>query len=217
LTYDPERHHRQSIRLRGYDYTQAGLYFVTICAQDRACLFADIEDEAIQLTAIGEIVAACWLAVPDHFPAAELDEFVVMPNHMHGILVLGGHPVDVSSATSGVGTACRAPTGGGERFGRPVAGSVPTIVRSFKAAVTKAVNDDPGRGTACRALLADRLGPLPSGRIPSLWQRNYYENVIRDERALDRIRTYVAANPSQWAEDTLHPDHPNPFPLPRHG
>ena len=209
MPYDPRRHRRRSIRLRGYDYTQAGAYCVTICARDRASIFGDIVDGVVRLSPVGAIVQSCWVSIPDHFPAADLDAFVVMPNHLHGIVVLGSE-----------GTACRAPTKGrdpsrpdlelafsGERFGAPVAGSIPTIVRSFKAAVTRAINEDRGRGTACRAFLAERIGPLPSGRIPSLWQANYYEHVIRDDRSLESLQAYIAANPARWAEDSLHPDH----------
>jgi putative transposase len=214
---------RRSIRLSGYDYTQAGAYFLTICSRDRQCIFADIREGASRPTPVGELIAACWNAIPNHFPAAEMDAFVVMPNHLHGIVVLGADP------TSGPGTACRAPTAGGgadharkptiERFGAPVPGSIPTVVRSFKAAVTKTINDDPGRGTACRALLSDGLGPIPPGRIPSIWQSNYHEHIIRNARALDRLRTYIETNPARWLEDSLHPDNAtfakSPFGRPR--
>jgi REP element-mobilizing transposase RayT len=167
MTYDLDRHHRRSIRLRGYDYTQAGAYFITICARHRACIFADIEAGSIRLTAVGEIATACWEVIPDHFPHADLDAFIVMPNHLHGIVVIGADP-DVGLPGS----------------------SLP--------------------GTACRALLTNRFGPLPPGRIPSLWQANYFEHVVRNERSLNQLRSYIAANPARWMEDTLHPNNPNP-------
>jgi REP element-mobilizing transposase RayT len=223
--------HRRSIRLRGYDYAQAGAYFITICSRDRLCLFADIVDNAIDLTPFGEIVTVCWEAIPQHFETAELDAFVIMPNHLHGIVVLdngsdeyGGvaYQGGVSQGTSSEGTACRAPTRGGstsrpnpgvgasvERFGAPVAGSIPTIVRSFKAAVTKAVNDDPDRAAACRAFLINHFGPLSPGRIPTLWQSNYHEHIVRSESSLEHLRAYIAANPARWVEDSLHPDNPD--------
>jgi hypothetical protein len=96
-----------------------------------------------------------------------------------------------------------------ERFGAPVAGSIPTIVRSFKAAVTKAGNDDIVKSAACRAFLNDRFGPLPPGRISSLWQSNYHEHIVRNESSLDHLRAYIAANPGRWVDDSLHPDNPN--------
>ena len=132
VRYDPERHHRRSIRLRGYDYAQAGAYFVTICTYQRACLFGEVVDSDIRLSPLGEIIASCWDEIPNHFPAVALDASIVMPNHLHGILVIGGGDGDE-------GTACRAPTE--ERFGKPVAGSLPTTVRSFKAAASKRTND----------------------------------------------------------------------------
>ena len=88
MRYDPEKHHRRSIRLKGYDYTRAGAYFVTICTKDGACLFGDVADGVMRLNQMGHIVRQCWLAIPDHFPHVLLDEFVVMPNHVHGILVI---------------------------------------------------------------------------------------------------------------------------------
>jgi REP-associated tyrosine transposase len=202
VSYDPAGHHRRSVRLQGFDYTQAGAYFITICTRNRTCIFSEVRGGEIRPTPVGEVAASCWEAIPDHFPTAELDAFVLMPNHLHGIVVLHG-PLDLEQ-----GTACRAPTnqaGFRERFGAPVSGSISTIVRSFKAAVTKAINDDPGRGTACRALVSDRLGPLPPGRIRSVWQSDYFEHVIRNERSLDQLRDYIAANPARWNEDSLYP------------
>jgi putative transposase len=87
-THASPLHHRRSIRLKGYDYTRAGAYFVTICTKDRACLFGDVSDGVMRLNQMGHIVWQCWLAIPDHFPHVLLDEFVVMPNHVHGIIVI---------------------------------------------------------------------------------------------------------------------------------
>lgn len=219
MAFDPTRHCRRSIRLRDYDYTRAGAYFITICSRDRSCIFADVRDGDVRLTPVGEVIGRCWEAILEHFPAVELDAFVIMPNHVHGIIVLGS---DENNRGAEVGTACRAPTGeratapgrvegrsSVEQFGHPVAGSVPTIIRSFKGAVTRAINDDSGRDTACRVLLAQRLGPMPPEHIPSVWQSNYHEHVIRNERSLERLRVYVAANPVRWEDDSLHPDHPD--------
>ncbi|MBK9124089.1 MAG: hypothetical protein IPM16_13370 [Chloroflexi bacterium] len=105
--------HRRSIRLQGYDYTQSGAYFVTICTRDRTCLFGEIADGTMTLNPVGEVVQACWDAIPTHFPTVELDAFVVMPNHVHGILVItddwkdgGGDSVGPSSV---VGATDRSP------------------------------------------------------------------------------------------------------------
>jgi putative transposase len=102
VVYGPEQHHRRSVRLRGYDYTQACAYFLTICSRDRACIFYTVGDGAIHLTPVGEVIAYCWEAIPDHFSRAEMDAFVIMPNHVHGIVILHEH------AGSEQGTACLA-------------------------------------------------------------------------------------------------------------
>ena len=164
---------RRSIRLQGYDYSQGGAYFLTICTLKRECLFGEIVEEEILLNDWGQVTQRCWHDIPAHFPQVELDAFVVMPNHIHGIMVIDK------------GTACRAPTG--EQFGRPVPGSIPTIVRSFKAAVTKGIN-------AYRQTPGEKL-----------WQRNYWEHIIRNDREMNHIREYVQNNSAQWETDKLHP------------
>lgn len=188
MKYNPDIHRRRSIRLRGYDYSQAGAYFVTICTQHRECLFGKITDQVMRLNDAGAIAAKCWQGIPLHFPHAALDEWTVMPNHVHGIIVI--------TDTAGRGTACRAPTHRApatERFGKPVSGSLPTVVRSYKSAVTRHINI---------------LRTTPGNR---LWQRNYWDHVIRNETELHRIRQYIRNNPTRWQEDALHPDQP-PFP-----
>jgi len=102
VRYDPEKHHRRSIRLRGYDYTQPGAYFVTIVTRNRECLFGDVVDGNVALNEYGHVVHACWKAIPDHFPNVTLDAFVVMPNHVHGIIVID-FPVRAMHATAIVG------------------------------------------------------------------------------------------------------------------
>ena len=183
MTYDPERHHRRSIRLRGYDYAQAGAYFVTICVNERRCLFGRVEDGEMHLSPIGQIVETEWLRTGDLRANVDLDAFVVMPNHLHGIVLI------IDGAVGDAGTARGAPTT--ESFGRPVAGSLATTVRAFKAAVTQRANQRRGAsGTP-------------------LWQRNCYEHVVRNDRELERFRAYVAANPSRWSDDALHPANPS--------
>ncbi len=174
--FDPERHRRRSIRLRGYDYTRAGAYFVTVCVYQRASLFGEVADGEVRLYAEGRIVHDEWLRTASIRPRCTLDAFVVMPNHIHGIIIL---------ADSGVDTPRRTPPK--EQFGQPTLDSMPTIIRLFKSAVTKRINDD--RGT-------------PSGPV---WQRGYFEHVIRDDVGLDRIRQYIANNPARWSEDPENP------------
>ncbi len=170
---------RKSIRLRGYDYSQAGAYFVTICTQNRACLFGEIVDGEMNLNEYGCIVMDEWIKTTEIRNEIELDEFIVMPNHFHAIVVITCR-----------GTARRAPTKGRaptmERFGKPVAGSLPTIIRAFKSAVTKRINE------ARRS----------SGT--KLWQRNFWEHIVRNENELNRIRQYIKNNPKMWAIDKLN-------------
>jgi putative transposase len=175
MPYDPLHHHRHSIRLQGHDYTKPGAYFVTICTHDRVCSLGTVADGQMQLNDWGRVVAECWAAIPIHFVHVTLDEWVVMPNHMHGIVI-------ITDSVSGVGTRhCRAPTV--EQFGSPVSGSIPTIVRSFRSAVTK------------------RINLLRGTTAPPVWQRNYYEHIAQDEPGLSAIRRYIRQNPAIWNLD----------------
>jgi len=195
-TCDPHRHHRpcdraqgrRSIRLPGYDYSQPGAYFVTICAQAGECLFGEVAGGEMALSDLGRIAVEEWLQTPIVRPYVQLDEFIVMPNHVHAILCIVDD--DVRGGTgrgSGRGTARRAPTGTERRFGHPIAGSLPTIVGAFKSAVTKRIN---------------RIRDTPAARV---WQRGYYEHVIRDQEALNRIRSYIVTNPRRWDRDSQNP------------
>jgi len=189
---NPKIHHRRSIRLQGYDYSRAGAYFVTICTRYRECLFGDIADGEMRLNAIGHIVANEWVKTAEIRNEIELDEWVVMPNHFHGILVIYDRRGTARRARNDdhgvMGTARRAPTTTTmERFGKPVAGSMPTVIRSFKSAATKRINE---------------MRKTPGAK---LWQRNYWEHVVRNESELNRIREYIQNNPNQWESDKLHP------------
>ncbi len=172
MRYDSDKHHRRSIRLRAYDYSQAGAYFITLCVHDRACLFGDIADGVMHLNDLGRAVESEWLHTRGVRPQVELDEYVVMPNHFHGIVVV----VDM-----GRGVLQYAPT-----FRSP-SRSVGAVVRGFKSAVTRRIN---------------QMRQTPG--LP-VWQRNYYEHIIRSERELARIRQYIVNNPAQWASDRENP------------
>jgi putative transposase len=177
--FDPDRYRRRSIRLKDYDYTQHGAYFVTICAYNRQCWFGEVADDRMRLNARGETVVECWSQIPEHFPGCELDEFVAMPNHVHGILLIVEQE---DKRVQGAGAACCAPTNTPVRgVVRP--GSLSAVIRSFKAAVSRQINaagDSPGE---------------------VLWQRNYYEHIIRNEDELNQIRQYIAENPLKWSVD----------------
>lgn len=179
MMYDPQKHHRRSIRLKGYDYTQPGAYFITICTQDRAHLFGEVVDREMRLNDAGRIVREEWFKTAQLRPYVRLDEneFVVMPNHVHGIIWI----VDDVGATRRV-----APTTDAAPHG-PKSGSIGAIIGQFKSAATKSIN-------ALRGI------PGAPG-----WQRNYYEHIIRDEDALNRIRAYILTNPLRWALDRENP------------
>ena len=178
VKHDPTRHHRRSIRLPAYDYTQPGAYFVTICSQNRECLFGDVINGEMILNQRGEMVERTWRELAECYPGVEVDAFVVMPNHVHGIIVLvGAGPRACPGRPQGV-----APTM-----------SLPDVVHRFKSLTTTRYRT---------GVLQDGWQPFP-GR---LWQRNYYEHVIRDEEELNRIRQYIIANPGRWEDDAENPD-----------
>ena len=169
---DPHKHTRHSIRLQGCDYTVPQMYFVTICTFQRECLLGVVENGKFVMTHIGLIVEEEWLKALILRPYVSLDTSVVIPNHFHGIIEI--------TATGGDMTH-RAPTT--ERFAMPVPDSLPTIIRSFKSAVTKRINE------------------LRSMSGQPVWQRNYYEHIIRSEKELTRARDYIVMNPLRWHLD----------------
>jgi len=177
MKFDPDKHRRRSIRLKGYDYSQAGAYFITLCTRDRACLFGEVVDGEMRWNDIGRMVKTIWDELPNHDDRIGLDAFVVMPNHVHGIIVIT-HPIAPrpNITDSGVirGAMNRAPTVG-------------EIVRAFKSRVTITIHRQ-----------RDAMGT-------PVWQRNYYEHIIRDEPSLNRIREYIVNNPTQWLMDRENP------------
>jgi putative transposase len=176
MKYTPKIHHRRSIRLKEYDYSQEGGYFITLCSQNRKCVFGEIKDGVMRLSSVGDLAAQCWSEIPAHFENAELDEFVVMPNHIHGIIILKSLSVGVQYIEP---RQRREPQR--NQFQGIIPKSVGSIIRSYKAAVTR----------QCRL----------SGFTDFQWQRNYYEHVIRDLDDLARIREYIANNVLQWYYD----------------
>ncbi len=156
---------RRHLRLPQFDYSSAGAYFVTCCVRNRRCVFGEIVDHRMQLNANGQVVVECWMAIPRHFTGMAIDEFVVMPNHLHGIVV-----IEAEQRT---------------RFASPLRDAGTTlgmVVGSFKSAVSR---------------------QLPE--VKPLWQRGYYEHVIRNEHSLRQIREYIVNNPQQWALDRENP------------
>ena len=210
---DVNVHYRRSIRLKGYDYAQAGAYFVTMCTQDRACLLGDVVGEQVRLSDAGSMIRAAWEEMPDHYPGAETDEFVVMPNHIHGIIVIPGRgescirPDDSRQPDSG--DHKDRPYGTGHAHGIVTLIGPGSVVGAGLALPEEkgAASSAPTLGDVVRAfksISAIRVNRLLT-RSGSLWQRNYYERVIRNKRELDKIREYITTNPLKWALDRDNP------------
>ncbi len=205
MKYDPNKHHRRSIRLKGYDYSSPGAYFITICTHQRECLFGDIVDGEMQLNSLGQIVQGHWSKLPKHHSHLQLDEFVVMPNHIHGILILFNENRCNQSNTVGAGLADTvlvpsdhltpkpAPTHGQltPEFIPTKRAGIPDIIRGFKTFSARRINQK--RQTT----------GLP------VWQRNYYEHIIRNDTSLQEIQRYVQTNPTIWRQDQLYLSKPS--------
>jgi putative transposase len=189
MQYDRKKHHRRSIRLPDHDYTSPGAYFVTIRTHQGKLLFGEVVDGEMRLTEWGQLVSDCWLQIPEHFAHVKLDTWVVMPNHLHGILVII-NPVVGAQHAAPLPPAPLPPAPLPSRRTNIQSGSLGAIVRSFKSAVTRRIN---------------RMWGTPGTPV---WQRNYYEHIIRNDAALERIREYIQHNPARWSEDRLHPAAP---------
>ncbi len=177
MPYHPALHHRRSIRIPGYDYSSAGYYFVTLCVQLKRCLFGRVIDDHVELSPAGKMVDDVWRNLPSVYPGVEQDYYEVMPNHLHGILVLTGEPV-------------------ADRGGRPL--TLGRVLQGFK------------NWTITQYIKGVRTEGWP--RFPGkLWQRDYYEHVVRNEKELTAIRRYIEDNPRAWAEDDYHPGRLNRF------
>ena|SRR6266508_3656558 len=184
MKFDPTKHHRRSIRLKDYDYASKGTYYVTIVIRGRECLLGEIVEKEMYLNNYGEIIQKWWDDIPIHFPNVETDAFVIMPNHIHGIIaiidermgeVLSPHNDPNSNNMGGETSPLPAPTLG-------------QIVAYFKYQSTKEMN-----------------AAHKTGTITKLWQRNYYEHIIRDEKDLKQKTDYVLDNPSRWEDDQENP------------
>ena len=179
MAADSDARHRRSIRLQGYDYASEGAYFVTMVTAGRECLFGEIRDESVRLSPIGGAVEEEWLRTAAMRAEVELDAFVVMPNHVHGIIVVAEAPVGAQGLAPLQGPDSSIPSRRPRTLGSLIAG--------FKAPCTNRIND-----------LRDSPG------VP-VWQRNYHDRIIRNEAELNRIRQYIINNPANWSLDPENP------------
>ena len=195
MKFDPQKHHRHSIRLQGYDYSQAGAYFVTIVTWQREMLFGEIVDGVMVLNDFGKIVQWEWLDLPKRFKYLELGTYIIMPNHVHCILIFHDHVgatrqglTDALAGKEPMQTIDSDGIDGSPLPRGPKPASLGAIMSQFKSRVTK------------------RLWKIPALKNTPIWQRNYYEHIIRSESEMDRITRYIESNPSMWMDDDENPN-----------
>lgn len=210
MSYDPHIHDRKSIRLKDNDYTQPGSYFVNICAANRRCILGSVKNSEILLSDIGKIAFDDWLAIPNHYQNISLDTFQIMPNHIHGIIVINESPqpscrdttqscpdVEMLKAelresrvanSQGHGGAMSLQNSRVRKFGQPIRGSLSAILGAYKAGVTFSV----------RAARLHHETPL--------WQSRFYDHIIRDDIELFMIHQYIKLNPLFWEYDIDNPN-----------
>ena len=185
MKYDSDIHHRRSLRWQGYDYASPGYYFVTVCTQEKECLFGSIVNNDMQLNDAGRMIQTVWHQLPDRFAFITTDEFIVMPNHIHGILAFRSQPANNEPPID------RDKHPDGERPEGTLPETIGRIMQAFKSICTHDYI------TGVKQQGWQRF----SGR---LWQRNFWERVIRNELELMHIREYIHYNPAGWQTDKLY-------------
>ncbi len=243
MTFNPEIHHRRSIRLKGYDYAQAGHYYVTICTHERNCVLGDIINAKMVLNEFGKIVENCWLDLPNHYNNIELYEFAIMPNHFHGIIcitIVTGHDVGAAFVGAGLKPAPTdtvhmkpaptdtvhmkpAPTDTAHMKPAPTdtvhMKPAPTDTVHMKPAPTNTVHMKPVQMDhvntqnqhglpeivrAFKTFSSRRINEMRQTQGIPVWQRNYYEHIIRNDESYHRISEYILNNPANWDEDDYY-------------
>ncbi|MFA5947103.1 MAG: transposase [Patescibacteria group bacterium] len=195
---------RRSIRLRHHDYTESNTYFVTICTDKMRELFGTVIHSEMVLNDFGKIAHDEWRNTPIIRPYVILDEFIIMPNHIHGIIDIGPRKKGMAAPCpyTGPESMVAAP----RTFGHPQSHSLGSIIGSIKSAISKRIrNSAYGHGGAMPVAL-----PSSPTLPPKIWHTNYYENIVRKYGAIDRIRKYIRENPAKWERDR---NNPNPHPV----
>ncbi len=206
MTDNQKHHHRKSIRLKGYDYSKEGLYFITVCTHNRECLFGEVVNDEMILNDAGIIAEKFWLDIPKHFPNAVLHEHTIMPNHVHGIIELQSGQAANSGINdiNNVGAENFQPLhedfhlvqrknttpiqSKQHEFQKMIPRSIGSIVKGFKIGVTKWFRNEI---------------PAEFSQERKIWQRNYHDHIIRDEQSYLRIATYITNNAKSWNDDRL--------------
>jgi putative transposase len=208
MIYNPQLHHRRSIRLKGYDYSKAGVYFVSICVKNHECLLGKINNLQMELNVFGKIVNFKWKNIPQYFKYVELNDYIIMPNHIHGIIIINETPPSnvgakhfesklILNQTHIFNTGTIHYCNENQENASPLhsncpkgtkAGSLSAIIQNFSSITTRKIN---------------KIRKTSGTRF---WQRNFYERIIRDENELNRIRKYIVENPLKWLEDEYNPN-----------
>jgi REP element-mobilizing transposase RayT len=208
--YNPDLHHRHSIRLQGYDYSKIGAYFVTVCTKNRECLFGEITDGRMVVNNIGRLIEKWWAELMNKFLFIETDIHVVMPNHFHGIIMnavgaaLCGRPDESRDQKKANHIGKGTHTGKGNHTGLPLQVPKQTSRRHERPALGNII--DWFKTMTTNEYIRGIKLHVWSSFNGKLWQRNYYEHVIRNEKELNGIREYIMNNPIQWALDEENPD-----------
>ena len=203
--YDPRKHHRQSHRLKGYDYSLSAPYFATLCTENFRCLFGNVEREAMVPNAQGKMVEGWLTEIENKFPGVRIDSFQLMPNHLHAIICIMGGGLDMA-AKFGIGIEDLDIESAGDNYGTPLPlartelpGLGPEqrdlgqIIRWFKTMTTNSY---------IRGVRGAGWQPFHK----RLWQRDYFDHIVRDEVTLERTRDYIRNNPLYWSLEQEHPD-----------
>lgn len=226
MPYNPQIHHRQSIRLRHRDYTAPGFYFLTICTHQRQHLFGDIRDGSMVLNTVGQAAEAHWLRLTRHFAHIRLDEFVVMPNHIHGIIQIVELPnvsdvddADWSPPTCDRDKTDRSPPTSrrGEafcesRFSSPECNNQnASPLRSVDGGTDRPHGTPPGSIGAIagnpQSVSTRQINRLRRSPGSPVWQRNYHDRILRTAQELHNVRAYIQTNPQTWDRDSVVNEH----------
>lgn len=222
MSYNPNIHHRKSIRLKGYDYSQAGLYFITICVQDRKCLFGAVRTSDLMsrqemiLNDVGKIADECWLEIPNHFPNVVLHEHIVMPNHVHGILELKQNNVVDVGTRHVVSLPDKTGTTVGASHVMPLPGNPdnPIGTRHVVPQQQEQQNQNqfskPISGSVSVIIQQYKSSVkrwCKKNNYPHFqWQSRFHDHIIRNEESYQRISEYIINNPKNWKEDKFYND-----------
>lgn len=208
MRYNPDKHHRHSIRLKGHNYSASGIYFITICVFQRECLFGEVVNGEMNLNQFGQLVASYWQNLARHHSTLNVDEFVIMPNHIHGILILSDRQAKHNEFV-GAGLADPSFAPHNASSPKPALLSENVSQCSSKNVVTTQHRSISEMIRGFKTFSARRINQIRRSPGVPVWQRNYYEHIIRDETVCSTIQQYIVSNPTSWRADQLYPSNPS--------